>query len=173
MYFCTKSNDIVSNAVAQAALNGHLELLKWVRATEPPCPWGCDACDMAARGGQLEVLQWLHAQECPRRMVTTTVDIVADDNIIIMSLYRSQNTRISGIWETPVFHDLLRSLPLRFLYIHHLPVSNRCPWNWTTCSAAAAGGHLGVLEWARSQEPPCPWNGRTCSEAAMGGHLEV
>ena len=38
---------------------------------------------------------------------------------------------------------------------------------------AAEGGHLEVLKWLRSQDPPCPWDGRTCAEAAQGGHLEV
>ncbi len=39
-----------------------------------------------------------------------------------------------------------------------------------TC-ANADGGHLEVLQWARSQE--CPWNEWTCQYAARGGHLEV
>jgi hypothetical protein len=42
-----------------------------------------------------------------------------------------------------------------------------------TCSAAARGGHLSVLQWARAQQPPCPWNEDTCSGAALGGHLAV
>ena len=46
-----------------------------------------------------------------------------------------------------------------------------CPWNETTCQAAAMGGHLEVLRWLREHD--CPWDSRTCAVAALGGHLEV
>ncbi len=36
---------------------------------------------------------------------------------------------------------------------------------------AAGGGHLEVLQWARSQG--CPWDEWVCAYAAEGGHLEV
>jgi hypothetical protein len=48
-----------------------------------------------------------------------------------------------------------------------------CRWNELICAAAAAGGHIGVLQWARDQDPPCPWDLKTCATAARGGHLEV
>ena len=44
-----------------------------------------------------------------------------------------------------------------------------CEWNETTCSEAAYGGHLEVLQWARANG--CEWNALTCSYAAQGGHL--
>jgi len=46
-----------------------------------------------------------------------------------------------------------------------------CPWTGLTCSLAAAGGHLTVLQWAR--EHGCPWNDFTCFWAALDGHLDV
>jgi hypothetical protein len=46
-----------------------------------------------------------------------------------------------------------------------------CPWDVRTCSAAAKGGHLEVLQWAHANG--CPWSKKTCSSAAWGGHLEV
>jgi len=42
-----------------------------------------------------------------------------------------------------------------------------------TCSNAAKGGHLDVLKWLRSQDPPCPWSEATCAEAASNGQLDV
>ena len=39
------------------------------------------------------------------------------------------------------------------------------------CQAAARGGHLEMLQWARANG--CPWNAETCYRAAKGGHLEV
>jgi hypothetical protein len=47
----------------------------------------------------------------------------------------------------------------------------KCPWDSWTCSYAAKGGQLKVLQWAR--ENGCPWNKWTCNNAAGGGHLEV
>jgi hypothetical protein len=39
------------------------------------------------------------------------------------------------------------------------------------CEAAARGGHLEMLQWARANG--CPWNEMTCSGAVTGGHLDV
>jgi hypothetical protein len=49
--------------------------------------------------------------------------------------------------------------------------ANGCPWDEGTCSGAAWAGHLSVLQWARANG--CPWDEETCSEAAGGGHLSV
>ena len=38
---------------------------------------------------------------------------------------------------------------------------------------AAENGHLDVLLWARSQDPPCDSNARVCCHAAENGHLDV
>jgi len=46
-------------------MNGHLHVLQWARAQEPPCPWDADVCTFAATNGHLEVLQWLRAQDLP------------------------------------------------------------------------------------------------------------
>ena len=46
-----------------------------------------------------------------------------------------------------------------------------CPWDGSTCGAAAAGGHVGVLQWVREQG--CPWNSSVCFEAACRGHLHI
>ena len=35
-----------------------------------------------------------------------------------------------------------------------------------TCAVAARNGHLGVLQWARVQNPPCEWDADTCASAA-------
>jgi hypothetical protein len=48
-----------------------------------------------------------------------------------------------------------------------------CPWNTSTCSNAANGGHLEVLQWLRAQSPPCPWDYLTCAFAAEHEDLEL
>jgi hypothetical protein len=49
--------------------------------------------------------------------------------------------------------------------------ANGAPWTARTCAYAARGGHLDVLQWA--QASGCPWDELTCALAAKGGHLEV
>ncbi len=49
--------------------------------------------------------------------------------------------------------------------------ANGCSRDGWTCSLAAVKGHLAVLQWARANG--CPWDEETCEEAAKYGHLEV
>ena len=48
---------------ANVALNGHLELLKWARTNQ--CPWDEWTCAHAALNGHLELLKWARAKQCP------------------------------------------------------------------------------------------------------------
>ena len=41
------------------------------------------------------------------------------------------------------------------------------------CRAIAYSGHLGMLQWARAQDPPCAWDADGCYHAAGSGHLDV
>jgi len=50
---------------------------------------------------------------------------------------------------------------------------NGCRWDESICVAAAKGGHLEVLQWAREQDLPCSWDEQTCGAAALHGHLEL
>ena len=45
------------------------------------------------------------------------------------------------------------------------------PWDERTCAKAAMNGHLEILQWARANE--CPWNGTTCAEAFTNGQIAV
>ena len=51
-----------------AAEYGHLEVLKWVR--ENGCPWDEDTCALAAWNGHLEVLKWARENGCPWNWLT-------------------------------------------------------------------------------------------------------
>ena len=46
-----------------AAQGGHLDVLKWARDQEEPCPWDEETCSAAARHGHLDVLKWARGQE--------------------------------------------------------------------------------------------------------------
>ena len=47
-----------------------MEILKWLRSQDPPCPWDEHTCTLAAEGGHLEVLKWLRREGCPWDMST-------------------------------------------------------------------------------------------------------
>jgi hypothetical protein len=53
---------------SNAAVHGHLDLLKWLRSQDPPCPWTEDVCKYAAWKGRLEIMKWARSQSppCPR-----------------------------------------------------------------------------------------------------------
>ncbi|UPR00456.1 hypothetical protein HOP50_05g37710 [Chloropicon primus] len=51
--------------------------------------------------------------------------------------------------------------------------SEGCGFDRWTCRGAAMGGHLDVLQWLQSQDPPCDWNEWTCAGAAQFGHLHI
>ena len=51
--------------------------------------------------------------------------------------------------------------------------SEGCPWDKYVCRGAARGGHLEILKWLRSQDPPCPWHKIVCDIAAVRNHLDV
>ncbi len=56
---------INSETCAHVASRGHLEIIQWLRARDPPCRWTTWTCINAACCGQLAVLQWAIANGCP------------------------------------------------------------------------------------------------------------
>ena len=48
-----------------AAQGGHLDVLKFLRGLDPPCPWDERTCAAAAREGRLEALKFLRGQNPP------------------------------------------------------------------------------------------------------------
>ncbi len=66
---------------ADAALNGHFEMLQWARANA--CPWDEETCAFAAMGGHLEILQWARLNGCPWDW-TTCVGAQQGGNLEVM-----------------------------------------------------------------------------------------
>lgn len=48
-----------------AAKNGHLHILQWLRNQDPPCFWESKTCSYTAKNGLLHVLKWLRSQNPP------------------------------------------------------------------------------------------------------------
>ena len=62
MHLCGEPLDL-KDLLLEAAVNGHLECLKYVHTKG--CPWDEETCRVAARGGHLECLKYLHENGCP------------------------------------------------------------------------------------------------------------
>ena len=45
--------------------NGHLEILQWLRAQDPPCGWDSNTTYAVAANGHLAVLKWALGAGCP------------------------------------------------------------------------------------------------------------
>ena len=163
------------NLINYAALQGSVEILRWLmedKGWEPNLytvgEWAGfggsvevleylleggyafrrgKACEAAARGGCLEALKFLRGLDPPCPWSKSTCEGAARrGHLDVLKWLRAQ--------EPP------------------------CPWSTSTCTYAAEGGHLEVLKWARSQDPPCPWSSpwsrRECRELALQyGHRHI
>ncbi|KAJ1380181.1 hypothetical protein B484DRAFT_462329, partial [Ochromonadaceae sp. CCMP2298] len=154
-----------------AAAGGQLEVLEWLRAQDPPCPWGISTGVAAARVGHLHVLEWLRAQDppCPWSEETSTT-AAAEGQLEVLKWLRAQDppcpwgantcTTAANYGRTEVLEWLRAQVP-------------PCEWTIRATTYAAKRGHLATLQWMRAQNPPCPWSTWTSFAAAEHGCLEV
>ena len=154
-----------------AARGGHLQILQWVRAQNPPCYWDERTCASAAEGGELTTLQWLRAQDPPCPWDEQTCAMAAKGgHLEILRWAVTQDPPCP--WSASTCSNAATGgqfTLLQWLRGQDPP----CPWNSWTCANAAAGDHLEMLQWARSQDPPCPWDSWTCRSAAINCHFDT
>eukprot|EP00605_Chrysophyceae_sp_TOSAG23-4_P002086 GSChrysophyteH1.ASY1.ANO1.2307.1 assembled CDS len=135
---------------------GYLESVKILRARDPPCPWNWMTCQYSALPMQRRSA-YLRSGELTTYLLAHDMTSV-DSNLMCIA------AKCGYLDCVKILRTLDPPCPLD---------DPPCPLDEDTCHAAAEGGHLNVLQWARSQDPPCPWDEWTCSDAAGGGHLHV
>eukprot|EP01041_Mallomonas_annulata_P009823 gene9823-20430_t len=143
---------------SEASIGGQLGVLKWLRAQNPPSPWSEKACTEAASKGHLDILKWLRLQDPPCRWSEDTCAGAASEGHL--------NILIADACAQAASERHLDELQwLR---------SEDLPYEW---SADTFGSEemvvLDVLKWLRTQDPPCPWNEWTWLYASYKGHREV
>ncbi|KAJ1414439.1 hypothetical protein B484DRAFT_165660 [Ochromonadaceae sp. CCMP2298] len=75
-----------------AAKGGHLHVLQWLRAQDPPCPWDQLTCGLAAKGGHLHVLRWLRTQDPPCPWGQSTCNFAAHSgHVHVLRWLRTQD----------------------------------------------------------------------------------
>jgi uncharacterized protein with NRDE domain len=153
-------------------MDGHLDVLQWLRSQTPPCSWDERTSEAAAQGGHLEILQWLRSQTppCPWSERTTSDAAAQGGHLEILQWLRSQTSPCS--WDERTSEAAAQGGHLEILQWLRSQTPP-CSWDERTSEAAAQGGHLEILQWLRSQTPPCAWDERTSEAAAQGGHLEI
>lgn len=184
-----KQQSYPSTTCAGAARNGHLELLKHLRANG--CQWSWDVCTNAARGGHLEVLKWARANGAYWDDGLTCAAAAEGGHLDVLKWVRANGAHWDGLtcaaaaraghlellkWARANGCEWDSRTTSNAALRGHLEVlqwarANGCKWDASTCAYAAQGGHLAVLQWAR--ENGCKWNASTCAVAAARGHSEV
>ena len=92
-------NRVVCSAIAYS---GHLDVLQWARAQDPPCAWDEDVCRYAAGNGHLDVLQWARAQDPPCDWNADVCSEAADYGYMdIIEWLRIQNLPASWLRHLP------------------------------------------------------------------------
>jgi hypothetical protein len=129
-----------------AALNGHLEILRWARSQG--CPWDEITCTWAAQKGHLEVLKWARSQGCPWSSWTCTW-AAEYGHLETLKWVRKHGCP----WGSDTCSLAANSGHLEVLQWLR---SQGCPWNENVCVWAARNGHLEVVKWANDNG--CIWN---------------
>jgi hypothetical protein len=114
-------------------LNNHLNVLQWLRAQDPPCPWSEKTCDTAAYGGHLNVLQWLRAQDppCPWDIKTCLIrSEIISTNLEIQEWIKSQIVSVDLIKETSSTIEILEDDICSICYTPNTNVQTTCLHNY-------------------------------------------
>ncbi|KAK9816185.1 hypothetical protein WJX74_009338 [Apatococcus lobatus] len=127
----------------KAAREGNIDCLSWLIQN------GCSsarlqaACCAAAGAGQVDVLRFLaevfkHFRGCLTQMVAAAA---STGQIIVLE------------------------------YVASLPNIRHGPWDSSATSAAAKNNQMEVMKWLRAQDLPCMMACQTYTAAAIGGHV--
>lgn len=124
-----------------AAEKGHLNVLMWIRAQAPDCPWGL-TCTLAATGGHLQLLQWARAQPHPAPWDEWTCASAAESGRLTMLQWlREQDPPCP--WNHYTCTGAVRGGHVEIL---QWAIEHGCPYRLNTLrSAAAARGNPGDM----------------------------
>ncbi|CAB9519493.1 ankyrin repeat protein [Seminavis robusta] len=135
---------------ADAASNGHLEVLKWAR--ENRCPWNEGTCGGAASPGHAEILKWARENGCPWNEWTSAY--AAKNGHLAVLRWARENGCPWDEWTCTYAAES------GHLDILKWARENGCPWDEQTYQAAS-NGHWEALLW----ENGCPWEEQTYEAA--------
>ena len=141
-----------ADLIEHAATWGSLDVLKWLRAQDPPCPWTERTCEMAAANDNLDVLQWIRAQKppCPWD-IDCTAAAARHGHMRVLEWLSAQDPPCP--WGPESSHGAAAGGHLQALEFLH---SHGCSVTSSAYYAAAFGGHRQILRWLQTQKIPVP-----------------
>ena len=174
-----------------AAINGHLEIIKWTKANGHEL-YMDSLMRIATRNGQLEVLKWVHIiknevndKPCDES-ATSVFSMTESDPEICTEAARNGHIEILKWAKENGYEWDARTCSGAAFYGQFETLKwlreNSCPWNSDVCSYAALNGHFEILKWAafgdrgtsaEARENSCPWDAKTCGCAAKKGRFEI
>ncbi|OWZ20145.1 hypothetical protein PHMEG_0005485 [Phytophthora megakarya] len=161
------SGQVRSNAVAQAAKNGHLQVLQWLFNHHDHVFWGGDEMYFAVGNNRLQVAKFLHEYTTPPSDDRFLIDEAArhGDLDMMQWLHTERGDRLT-------YEGVTRAVDCGFLEAvkwmkDTFPRDVRI--NEIKMDNAAANGHLDMVKWLHTQQA---W----CTKQAMNpanGHLNM
>lgn len=177
---------ICQDFCAISALNGRLDVLKWLRDNN--YPWDEKTFYCAAVSGKIELLEWLRYGKNP----DGSYDVAPRSDDVEEQIQCPWNEKACFYAALKGHFNVLRWLRSEENHPYYEDEENNifggpCPWNSRVCAAAARKGSLEILQWLRSEENhpyyedegnnvfggPCPWFPEVYVEAAKNGHLHI
>ncbi|CAB9500184.1 ankyrin repeat protein [Seminavis robusta] len=132
------------SATANAALNGHLKTLKWLRANN--CPWNERTCTNAAKNGHLHVLQYARDNHCPWNEHYLCQTAAGHGQIHILQWLAEQGLVLHLLFDELTCLKAVQHGQLQVVqWLHEQQLWRE--GNYCFCDEAAGSGHLHVLKW--------------------------
>jgi hypothetical protein len=151
------------DTMRSAAMMGHLATCQFL--VEEQCPCDADACTLAAQNGHMETVRFLLDSSCPWDVNAVCIRAAESGDIQLLQYLKQQGCVFS--------EDVMRAAAhTGDLYTCRYLHDEQCPWDTTACEYAAHGGHVDTLRWLHEQG--CPWEPHEVrTAAAVGGHAGV
>ena len=177
---------LVEISCENAALYGHLDLLKWLKTLGTP--WECDILAKAVEGGHWDIIQWLHynGQKLSRlnwEQIAKKFNFKITSFMINLGLNVPRSAIFTAIRAGNL--AMLKALPVnltvgdysseaayngQFEVLKWLILEKNCAWG-RAAEYAAFQGNLEMLEWAIANG--CPVRRTISYQAAEGGKIDI
>lgn len=166
LHYNEKEGDCTINAMDAAAGNGHLEVVKWLHANRTE---GCTerAMDTTAENGQLEVVKWLHSNRSEGCTKRAMDDAAFFGHLKVVQWLHENRTE--GCTQKAMIRAAARGHLEVVKWLHH----NRTEGcTYEAMDLAASSGHLKVVQWLHeNRKEGC--TARAMTDAAEWGYLDV
>lgn len=162
---CACNADVLEEAAGQ----GKLDFIKFLRSTQPPCPWGPSVCSAAVR--YPDCLKFMRQQDPPCPWHAAAMTAAAKQGDLELMKWMRQ-----GVDPCP-WHDQCTAIAaetgdLSMLQWLRTQTPDPCPLAWSCMKAAASRGDLDMVKWMHAQDPE-EFGIMTMLSAIMSGHVEV